>query len=583
MIFLFCKDIRLPPLTDTIRYATIAGSHSNQVLRSWFYGIPHSCPQITVNGMLSMEVLERNDLSYYRAVKDGCVYEIVASSVVDAFADFCSLAQSAANASTQVARPETELQICCKMLAFFKNKVGDDPVPYQDIAPAILRSKPQRPECIPHLYSFMIRCGGGKSAHLFTTTESFVKAHGHSGRALGVQAWDNLALDVRQKGMEQCVLWRHALLKAMYCHQEGLITHSDVRKSLSHKETFAKATQFEILLKELKRFGDSLSDLSPHQRLIGLGIFEVESVIVVLNKKPKDVVQPFQTCKDMTEAAFNCVQFWRQFSEDHAPSPWDSAAMTTATAASSTTSKEKNSRTHVDVSTCFMRIMFCSLQVLNMVSTMAGHHLYAESGCILKHPLFSSCGDPCMLDRYLSLRAYFGTRRIRDYTADGQLTSNAIVLDAGFEKGMMIVRKSDSMQAQIKDIGQKVVVVTDMSDGRDYNLDVDKLIGGEWKEQAKEKVKEPVKDPDAWKDLMNTAVIKASVIQRLHDALKQRPDQNKDLDMFQKPKGVTAAADIAKNKCVLIPLTSKVDVVKQAEAKEPSAVAIKLDVEKHDG
>eukprot|EP00913_Durusdinium_trenchii_P018527 g17409.t1 len=186
-----------------------------------------------------------------------------------------------------------------------------------------------------------------------------------------------------------------------------------------------EATQFEILLKELKRFGDSLSDLSPHQRLIGLGIFE--------------------------------------------------------------------------------------------------------------------------------------------------LTSNAIVLDAGFEKGMMIVRKSDSMQAQIKDIGQKVVVVTDMSDGRDYNLDVDKLIGGEWKEQAKEKVKEPVKDPDAWKDLMNTAVIKASVIQRLHDALKQRPDQNKDLDMFQKPKGVTATADIAKNKCVLIPLTSKVDVVKQAEAKEPSA------------
>ena len=112
---------------------------------------------------------------------------------------------------------------------------------------------------------------------------------------------------------------------------------------------------------------------------------------------------------------------------------------------------------------------------------------------------------------------------------------------------------------------------------------MDKLIGGEWKEQAKEKVKEPVKDPDAWKDLMITAVIKASVIQRLHDALKQRPDQNKDLDMFQKPKGVTATADIAKNKCVLIPLTSKVDVVKQAEAKEPSAVAIKLDVEKHDG
>ena len=182
--------MRLPPLRDTLRYATIAGSHSNQVLRSWYYGIEHENPNITVNGRLSMEVLERNDLAYHRAVKDGCMYDVVASCVVDEFPEFCSLSQSAANAANQVARPEAELQICCKMLGFIKNQVGDQPTPYQDIAPQILRSKPPRPECIPHLYNFMIRCGGGKSAHLFQNTESFVKSYGHSGRSFGVKAWD---------------------------------------------------------------------------------------------------------------------------------------------------------------------------------------------------------------------------------------------------------------------------------------------------------------------------------------------------------------------------------------------------------
>lgn len=173
--------------------------------------------------------------------------------------------------------------------------------------------------------------------------------------------------------------------------------------------------------------------------------------------------------------------------------------------------------------------------------------------------------------------------RIRDYTDDGRLISNAMVLDAGFEKGSTIVRKSDGMQATIKDITTKKVVATCLDDGTDYNLDVDKLIGGDWKHQPKAKVQEPVKDPHAWKDLMNVSVIKATVVQRLQRALNQHRDQNKNLELFQKPKGVTAAADIAKDKCVLIPLTNKVEVVKKAEAKAPTASAIQLEVEEHDG
>ena len=346
MIFVFCEHIRLAPVVDTIRYATIAGSHSNQVLRAWFYGLPHTSQQLTVNGRLSMDVLLKNDVAYYRAVTEGSNFEVIAACVVDEFPEFCQPAQSAANAATQVARPEMEIQICCKMLSFFKNKVGDEPVPYQDIAPHILRSKPPRPECIPYLYSFMVRCGGGKSAHLFTTTEKFVKAHGQSGRSLGVAVWDNLSIDVKQKGMEQSVLWRHSVLKTLYSHQEGLITGNDIKKSLTNKDLLVKVRSFEAMYKDLKKFGESLKDITPHQSLIGLGVFEVECVVFILGKRPKEDVAPFEQIQDSSESALKCVKFWRQFSEDKRPSPWDGAGQP-ASSAPDIRSKEKKTRTHM--------------------------------------------------------------------------------------------------------------------------------------------------------------------------------------------------------------------------------------------
>ena len=207
-----------------------------------------------------------------------------------------------------------------------------------------------------------------------------------------------------------------------------------------------------------------------------------------------------------------------------------------------------------------------------VLPVVGGLHLCAVD----VYPIMSMC--------WLSFqKSYHNVTRIRDYTADGQLTSNAIVLDAGFEKASMIIRKFDNMLATIKDMNNEQVIVTSAEDGQDYILDVDKLIGGEWKHAKVEKVKEPAKEPLAWKDLMTTGFIKATVVQRLHEAMNQHPNQTNDLELFQKPKGVTATAHIAKNKCVLIPMTNKVEVVKKAEAKEPSAVAIKLDVEKHGG
>ena len=145
--------------------------------------------------------------------------------------------------------------------------------------------------------------------------------------------------------------------------------------------------------------------------------------------------------------------------------------------------------------------------------------------------------------------------RIRDISEAGRLTSASIVLDAGFDVGSKIVRKSDNKEATIKEMSSIRVVVT-CDDGKDYDLKVDDLIGGKWKHQPKEKAPELVKDPEVWKELLKMGVMRADVIKRIHETVQQCPDQLKGLDLIQKPKGVSASSDFGKGKLQLVPITT---------------------------
>ena len=175
-----------------------------------------------------------------------------------------------------------------------------------------------------------------------------------------------------------------------------------------------------------------------------------------------------------------------------------------------------------------------------------------------------------------------GSCRIRDINASGRLTSASIVLDAGFDVGSKIVRKSDNTEATIKEMSSIDVVVT-CDDGKDYNLKVEDLIGGKWKHQPKEKTQELVKDPELWKELLKMGVMRADVIKRIHETVQQCPDQLLGLDLIQKPKGVAASSDFGKGKLQLVPITARVEIVDESTNHRLPPHALRICREKIDG
>ena len=142
--------LRLPPIKEKLRFATIAGSHSNQVMRMWFYGMEHASEKLTTGGRLSSEILQRSDSLYWQAVHQGVEWEIISSLVPATWKHFASLASSAANSAQQVSQGETDLQVCKKIASTWQACNAGNVMTYQEMKPILLRSKPPRTETIPH-------------------------------------------------------------------------------------------------------------------------------------------------------------------------------------------------------------------------------------------------------------------------------------------------------------------------------------------------------------------------------------------------------------------------------------------------
>ena len=104
---------------------------------------------------------------------------MVSRVVPETFPQFCRLAQSAANASGHVAREETELQVCRKIVRCIEGLKQERgalvEITLQDVKQQVLKSKPRCSSAVPALFMFTLRYGGGTSAHLLHQTEAFVR------------------------------------------------------------------------------------------------------------------------------------------------------------------------------------------------------------------------------------------------------------------------------------------------------------------------------------------------------------------------------------------------------------------------
>eukprot|EP00438_Fugacium_kawagutii_P018084 Skav224387 [mRNA] locus=scaffold3483:16790:17749:- [translate_table: standard] len=314
-------------------------------MRSWYYGCSHTASKLCCsNGTLSLELLERSDAKYHEAVVKGLEWEVISRVIVEEFPNFPQLGQSAANAAQQVARPETEFQLAMKMVGLFKSHGGTEVIPFSAIGPAMLRTKPPCPESIPQIYQFLLKCGGGRSAHLMLQSEKFIRAHGHSGRALGESLWQALSTEIKGQNQEQLVLWRHAVLKALFALKDKSFSASDVKKSLGNPEMFKKAMEFERVYQQLRKVGQGITELGEPQLVQGLGVFEVECAMIIFGKKLKDVQLPFELHEDIRFSAHKCIKYWETVAEVAVSSPWETfvesqQSSSSAAAASSKTEK----------------------------------------------------------------------------------------------------------------------------------------------------------------------------------------------------------------------------------------------------
>ncbi|CAE7523431.1 unnamed protein product [Symbiodinium natans] len=112
---------KLPPMDPSrLRFASVMGSHTNMVFRSFLYKAIHPDTELTVNGKLSLEKLEGMDKPFAEAIRNGVHWTVVDHDVQAEFPAFASLMQASGNATNQISKMEDELQIASKIMQSVK-------------------------------------------------------------------------------------------------------------------------------------------------------------------------------------------------------------------------------------------------------------------------------------------------------------------------------------------------------------------------------------------------------------------------------------------------------------------------------
>ena len=294
---------KLAAMEDSaLKFATISGSHTTQVLRLFLAGTKHELQSVTEGGHLSLEKLRRQDPSFWEACFTGVLYKVVSHLVPEVWPTFCRLAQSAANASGHVAREENELQLCRKILAriqaIHKASGPARSVTFTDVKADVLRSKPRCSSSAPALFMFTLKFCGGQTGHFLAETEAFVRGHGFGTRVLGLDFYDCLSADIKAT-TDQRVLLRHMALQFAYgAGDEKALTSTDVKKLLSPAMA-AKADAAEGLSQQLREYCGQ-QGVPPHVQLQGMGVLHMDIVSILCEKKK---LKRFETLEAAAEAS----------------------------------------------------------------------------------------------------------------------------------------------------------------------------------------------------------------------------------------------------------------------------------------
>ncbi|CAE7208889.1 unnamed protein product [Symbiodinium sp. CCMP2592] len=246
---------RCGPLEPTmIKALSLAGSHTNSVLRCFHYEVMHEGDEtVCHDGRLSMELLRKHDPDFARAVREGVVWKILSKHVAAQLPQLLGLVQRMGNATLH--RGEHELQLMRRLHQTWVQMSSQGSVDFLALKSKVTTGKSVHGKSMPHLYSFVLKTAGGTDPFLLNETETFVRLHSPSTRSLGPGFWEKVSADV--KGSNQFPRFRHAMVKLAYCKEA--VGSAECKKML-HKDSTASVKEADTIMSTWRKLVTALPD-----------------------------------------------------------------------------------------------------------------------------------------------------------------------------------------------------------------------------------------------------------------------------------------------------------------------------------
>ena len=242
-----CEDSGglIPPINEIqVRYASLAGSHTNAMLRALRHGAVHpQGGQLCIDGHLSMARVEAIDPSFAEAARRGMRWKVICMEVLDVNG-VSEVVQAACNTGTQISKGEHEFQILKRILAMIKLSQHAE---WDKIKIRILASRPMCASACPYMFTFLMRF---YQAELFARAAERVKRSLHTGQ-LGSDFYAALSGNCKDQS-QQHIVFRYAVFSQAYASEKKVIAAADVKRMLAVQDLQPAILQAQELMQKMR-------------------------------------------------------------------------------------------------------------------------------------------------------------------------------------------------------------------------------------------------------------------------------------------------------------------------------------------
>ena len=176
----------LSSLFGSERYMSLAGSHTVAFTRAAKRGI-------YMND--EVENLAAKDKVFQGMMSHGWEWLVITSIVAEKFPGIPALASQARNASQNIAKAATEIEVALRIVNSIQSSHSNATLTSDEVSQIINMVKVDRPVChdyVEHIMSFVTRFGGGTEGTLMRWLSDFAMQHADDSR-LGEEFWNAIA------------------------------------------------------------------------------------------------------------------------------------------------------------------------------------------------------------------------------------------------------------------------------------------------------------------------------------------------------------------------------------------------------